>query len=301
MTPERVKRFMLAVNPSGGIRRSLEILDAVRPVFDEAGMDLKVWETEYAGHAADMIHSMDLGELDGFCIIGGDGTLHELVNGLLTRADGATVPVGCIPGGTGNSFMHHLECLDAVKAARRIVRGNRRPIDVARVTTGDETVYCFNIVGWGIVTDINRMAERIRWLGESRYSVSTLAHIVTLRRRRARVILDDEEWEDEFIFLMGCNTRYTGKGMLLAPRARIGDGLIDVVMIRDARRWELLKMFPKVFDGSHLEFPFVEYRQVRSFSVMPSEDEILNLDGELKGSTPFTVDMVPGAFEVFAS
>lgn len=92
-----------------------------------------------------------------------------------------------------------------------------------------------------------------------------------------------------------------GKGDASGPHARIGDGLIDVVFIRDASRWELLKMFPKVFDGTHISFPFVEYHQVRTLSVIPSEDEILNLDGELKGTTPFEVEMIPGAFEVFSS
>lgn len=296
-----MKRLFVAVNPSGGTKRGRRILSEVRPVFDAEGAVLTVLETEYPGHMAEIVHSLDLNEYDGFCMIGGDGTLHELVNGLLSREDGATIPVGCIPGGTGNSFMHHLDCLDAMTAARKIVEGRTKPIDVARVVMGKETVYCFNIVGWGIVTDINRMAEGMRWMGESRYSVSTLAHVAKLKRRKATVVLDGEERQDKFVFVIGCNTRYTGKGMLLAPHARIGDERIDVVLIRDASRWELLKMFPKVFDGSHLDFPFVEYHQARTFSVTPSEDEALNLDGELKGTTPFTVEMVQGAFEVFSS
>lgn len=212
-----MKRLFVVVNPSGGGQQGHRILDGVRPVFDGAGTELTVWETEYAGHVAEMIHSADLNQYDGFCMIGGDGTLHELVNGLLNRADGARIPIGCIPGGTGNSFMHHLDCLDAVDAAHQIVEGHTKPVDLARVTTGGETVYCFNIVGWGIVTDINRMAEKMRWMGENRYSVSTLAHIVNLSRRRGTLILDGEAYDDEFIFVMACNTRYTGKGMLLAP------------------------------------------------------------------------------------
>ncbi|MFQ6673721.1 MAG: diacylglycerol/lipid kinase family protein [Fidelibacterota bacterium] len=294
------KRFILAINPLGGMKKGMGVLEQVKPVFDQAGVDLTIHETEYAGHVGHLVNSMDLSDYDGFCIIGGDGTLHEVVNGLLTRKDGLDIPIGCIPGGTGNSFMHHLDCLDVVESAKRIVAGQSRSIDVARVAMGDEVVYCFNIVGWGIVTDINTMAEKLRWMGGSRYTFTTFVHVARLKWRKAKLIMDGEEYQGDFVFVIGCNTRYTGKGMCLAPRAKLNDGLIDLVVIRDATRRQLLKMFPKVFDGSHLKYPYVEYYQVREFAVVPDEDETLNLDGELKGTTPFEVKMVPGAFRVFA-
>lgn len=294
------KSFILAVNPQGGTKRGLGILEQVKPVFETSQVDLHIRETEYAGHAGNMINEMDLSGCDGFCLIGGDGTLHEVINGLLTRSDKKTVPIGCIPGGTGNSFMHDLDCLDPVEAANRIVGGKTRPIDVAKVSIGQEVVYCFNIVGWGMVTDINMSAEKVRWLGEQRYNVTTLMHVFFLNRRRTKLILDGEEDEDEFIFILGCNTQYTGKGMRMAPRAKLDDGLIDVIVIRDATRRKLLKIFPKVFDGSHVDDPVVEYHQVKKYSLIPQEDDILNLDGELKGSTPFDVEVLSAAFRVFA-
>ena len=294
------KSFILAVNPQGGTKRGLGILEQVKPVFETSQVDLHIRETEYAGHAGDMINEMDLSRCDGFCLIGGDGTLHEVINGLLTRSDKKTVPIGCIPGGTGNSFMHDLDCLDPVEAANRIVGGKTRPIDVAKVSIGQEVVYCFNIVGWGMVTDINMSAEKVRWLGEQRYNITTLMHVFFLNRRRTKLILDGEEDEDEFIFILGCNTQYTGKGMRMAPRAKLDDGLIDVIVIRDATRRKLLNIFPKVFDGSHVDDPVVEYHQVKKYSLIPQEDDILNLDGELKGSTPFDVEVLSAAFTVFA-
>jgi len=294
------KRFILAVNPQGGTKKGLGILEKVRPVFESAGVELNVRETEYAGHTGDMINALDPSGYDGFCLIGGDGTLHEVVNGLLTRADGTQIPIGCIPAGTGNSFMHDLDCLDPVKAAERIVKGIPRAIDVAKVSMGSEVSYAFNIVGWGMVTDINVTAEKCRWLGESRYTVTTLLHVLKLTRRPAKLIFNGEVDEDEFIFVVGCNTQYTGKGMRLAPRAKLDDGLIDLVVVRDASRLKLLKLFPKLFDGSHISDPIVEYHQVKRFSIIPFEDSILNIDGELKGTTPFEVEMVPRAFRVFA-
>ena len=196
--------------------------------------------------------------------------------------------------------MYDMECLDPVEAARRIVSGGITPIDVAEVEMPEEKVYCMNIVGWGMVTDINMSAEKLRWLGEQRYNVTTLLHVMKLKRRSAKLVIEREESEGDFLFTIACNTQHTGRGMKMAPKAELNDGLIDLVLVRDASRLKLLQMFPKVFDGSHIDDPIVEYHQVKEFSITPAENEILNLDGELKGSTPFSVRMIPSAFSVFA-
>lgn len=85
------RSLILAVNPQGGTKRGLGTLERVKPVFESAEVDLDIRETEYAGHAGDMINGMDLSGYDGFCLIGGDGTLHEVINGLLTRDDEKTI------------------------------------------------------------------------------------------------------------------------------------------------------------------------------------------------------------------
>ena len=294
------KKFIILVNPQGGTKQGLDLLEQVKPLFKEVDADLIIRETEYAGHATEIAREIDLEGFTGLCHIGGDGTFHEIINGLLTRSDGKQVPLGFIPGGTGNSFMHDMECLDPVEAARRIVSGGITPIDVAEVEMPEEKVYCMNIVGWGMVTDINMSAEKLRWLGEQRYNVTTLLHVMKLKRHSAKLVIERDESEGNFLFTIACNTQHTGRGMKMAPKAELNDGLIDLVLVRDASRFKLLQMFPKVFDGTHIDDPIVEYYQVKEFSITPAENEILNLDGELKGSTPFSVRMIPSAFSIFA-
>lgn len=293
-------KFILLVNPQGGTKRGLDILNQVRPIFEESGTEIDTIETEFPGHATELARESDLDGIAGLCHIGGDGTFHEIINGLLARPDGEQVPLGYIPAGTGNSFMYDMGCLDPVEAAERIIAGGTTPIDVAEVQMPGEKVYCMNIVGWGMATDINKSAEKVRWLGEQRYNVTTLLHVMKLKQRSAKLVMDGEESEGDFLFTIACNTKHTGRGMKMAPKSELDDGLIDLVLVRDAGRLKLLQMFPKVFDGSHIDDPIVEYHQVRSFSVTPAEDEILNLDGELKGSTPFSVRMIPSAVSVFA-
>jgi diacylglycerol kinase family enzyme len=99
--------------------------------------------------------------------------------------------------------------------------------------------------------------------------------------------------------VLGCNTKYTGKGMLAAPRADVADGKIDVLVVRNASRRQMLRLFQGVFDGSHITLPCVEYYQVQSFRLEPEAEDLVNLDGELKYHAPISVEVCPGAVQIF--
>jgi len=293
-----MSKYYLAVNPHGGVKKGPGILERVKPIFENANAELSILETEYAGHARNMARTVDLDEYDGFCAIGGDGTMHEVINGMMSRNDGKKCPIGLITGGTGNSFMHDLECLDPINAAKRVVTNRRHPIDLAKVNANGETLYAFNIVGWGMPTDINRIAEKMRWLGGQRYNVASLIEIIAFRQRLATLVIEGNRTVGDFGFILGCNTIHTGKGMQMAPLAQLNDGFIDLIVAHKASRLKLFKMFPKVFSGKHIADPIVEYHQVRSFSVIPKEENVLNIDGEIIGSTPIDVEVVPSAIDV---
>lgn len=293
------KRYILVVNPRGGIRRGLAVLEQVRPIFAAAGSELDVRVTEYSGHAGRMARELDLKGYDGFCAIGGDGTVHEVVSGLMKRSEPPAIPLGLIAGGTGNVLVEHLGCTAPAEAVRRILAGRTCSLDVARVTAGDEADYCISLIGWGAVADINRTAEKLRIIGRLRYAVAALWHILRAKRRRAQLVLDGQTCEDDFLLVAACNTRCTGRKMLLAPRAALDDGKIDVVVVRNATRRQMYQMFTRVFDGSHVDLPCVEYHQVRRLSILADCQQPLDLDGENKGSVPVSVEVLPGAMQVF--
>lgn len=296
-----IQRLVVVVNPRGGTRRGLAVLERVTPTFASAGIEMDVRVTERPGHAREIARTLDLTGVDGVCAIGGDGTVHEVADGVLQRGEPIDVALGIIPAGTGNTLAQHLSCEDPLEAARRIVAGETRPLDVVRVTLDDEVIFCVDIVGWGAVSDINANAERLRRLGPSRYGLAALWQILRAKRRRATLTLDGQSIDDEFLFVMACNPKYTGSNMMLAPRAEIGDGKLDVVVVRRATRWQMLKLFSKVFDGSHVALDYVEYHQVRSFSIASQTHDDLDLDGEMHGHTPLSAELLPAALRVFAN
>jgi len=293
-----MKKFYMVVNPEGGLKKGLDILAMVKPIFYDNDSELTILETEFAGHAKEYARDVDYSGYDGFCAIGGDGTMHEVINGMLNRSDGATLPIGLVTGGTGNSFMYDMDCLDPQEAAKRITKGELRTIDVAKVNANGVFYYAFNIVGWGLATEAGELAEKLRWLGGIRYDVASIIEVLKGKKRISKLILDDKTIEEDFVFILGCNTIHTGKGMKMAPFAKLNDGKIDLIIVRNASRLKLLKLFPKLFSGEHVKSPLVDYQQVNSFSIIPNGENGLTIDGELIGHTPVHVEMEPERISV---
>ena len=295
-------KFIITVNPHGGKKLGPRLLNRVKPLFEAKGIELFVVETTFAGHAKELANQLNITEYDGFIGIGGDGTLHEIINGMLSRHDGRKIPIGIIPGGSGNSYMHDLNLTDPLKAAKAIINGKTRSLDTAKVEVNHIIKYSNNMIGWGLVTDVGNQAEHFRWLGTNRYTILSVVEVLRHKSRPATLIMDDKKIEDEFIFIIACNSIHVGKGMKMAPKARLDDGLIDLIVIRSGvSRTRLLQVLPKLFDGSHINEPELEYYQTSQFSLIPETDEILNIDGEIMGSTPIQVNVIPKAFEMFVS
>ena len=293
-----MKKYYLLVNPAGGTKKGMKILEMVKPIFDKSEVHVDIFQTEYAGHANQLANTLDLSGYNGLCAIGGDGTLFEMVNGMLKRKDNQNFPLGLITGGTGNAFMRDLNCLDPIEASERIIKGNLRSVDIARVETPFNIYFSFNIIGWGLVADAGYLAENFRLLGGLRYDVASILEVLKGKRRISRLILDDEVVDDDFVFVIACNTIHTGKAMRIAPNAKFDDGKIDLIIVRNASKTELLKLFPKLFTGEHVKSKLVECRQVQKFSIISDENSSLIIDGELIGSTPVHVTMEPKKINV---
>ena len=294
-------KFLLVVNPQSGKKQSAKILDLVKPVFDSQGVEVSIIRTDFPGHARDLAMSSDLDGYAGFLVLGGDGTFNEVVNGMFARSDGKTFPIGLIPGGSGNSLLHDLGLVDPVAAADAIVAGHTRLIDAAQIQMNGNEQYSTNLIGWGLVTDVGARAEQLRWIGPSRYTAASIIEIFLKKHRQAKLIIDDKAYFEKFTFVVACNSIHVGNGMKMAPYADLDDGLIDILVVdADITRLRLLSVLPKLFDGTHVSEPEVEYYRASSFSLIPETDDILNIDGEMAGSTPITVKMVKQCIEIYA-
>lgn len=293
--------MLLVVNPTGGIRNGLRILKTIKPLFDNGGIELEIVETKYAGHAKDVAKAMDIDKFEGLCLVGGDGTMHEAINGMYSRLDEKKIPIGLIPAGTGNSLMHDMDCLDPSEATSWIIKGYTKKIDLAQINMEHKVVYAFNIIGYGMITDINLRAEGVRWMGDNRYTYAALMEIMGHKLRHAKLTFNGKTYDEKFTFILGSLTQFTGSSMRMGPKAKLDDGLIDISIVRDVSRKQMINLFPKIFTGDHIYSDILEYKQVDGYSIVPDEHDPLNCDGETIGSTPIEVKVLGEELEIFVS
>jgi len=327
MRPPHAKRVMIRnvlimCNPIAGAHRGEKIAKKVVSKFSAKGISAVVMYLNGKGHAEQLCMTVDLKDYDVLCIVGGDGTFHECVNGMIKRTK-ERIPLAIIPAGTGNSFV--LEVLGDSKPGRafhRILRGIYIPMDIFKITFGNkrEVMYSFNSLHWGLASKVNITAERLRWMGNAiRYTTAALVELFKGENTLATVVLEDKEgniteYTESFCLVIANNIITAAKGMKMAPLAKINDGLIDVLLIRSSKTLDLASIFMKTYNGTHTELSSVEYKQVKRFSVTPYKEsnevrdesmndpeiceEVFDIDGELKGITPFECEVIPSVLDV---
>ena len=278
------------INPNSGTKNSIDIYNQCEQKVIDQGHCINKIITTHHMHAHDVIESIS-DDVDQIILFGGDGTAHEVVNGLLKF--NKNVPIGIVPCGSGNSIIHDLDQLAWNVALDAILNINKRKIDVLEVKCGNKIIYAANIAGWGMVTDIGISAEKYRWLGTSRYTLMSIVEVFKYNTRKAKLSVDGDIMDEHFLFIMASNTIHTGKGMKISPEAKIDDGLMDVVIVKAGpSRLKLLNLLPKIFDGTHIKEKEVLYLQAKEIELI-TDEEVLNIDGELKGKTPISIKVLP--------
>ncbi len=293
-------RIALIYNPFAGFGRAKKLLPGVRQEFGHASVKLDLLLTRYRGHATELVRELDLTAYDAVVAAGGDGTLFEVINGYFRNSAKTKPPVGVLPVGTGNAFVRDmgLDKKSRRRAVAIICAGSVRMIDIARYTCGDTTRYFHNVLGFGLVTDIGETAQKVKFLGNVAYTVGVFHRLLGMRTNRARIEFDGRSIERENLFIEVSNTRYTSN-FLIAPQAKIDDGLLDVTLVGSMSRIKLLRAFPKIFDGSHVHLPEVETFTAHRLCITTDTPKRLSPDGELLDQTPVEITCLRQALPVF--
>ena len=292
------KHVQWIANPKGGVGDNVKLAQRACDVLKSHGVGSGVTVTEHAGHARSLVQEIAWEEGHAIGGIGGDGTMHELVNGLMSRRAEERMPLTLLPGGTGNSFLRDLDRIDPEGALEGLAALSSRSIDLFEVRVGPVVRYGFNIIGWGLFSHANELAEALRWMGRRRYDIAALIRLVQNNQFDGRLEFDGQVVGGGFSVLAAANTMYTGLGMKLAPQARLDDGKLDLVFLRNTSRRMLLNLFRGLGTGRHVERPEVEYHQVREFSLVTEEGVSITLDGELIEGGSFAVRVLPGALSL---
>ena len=303
------RRFTFLVNPVSGGGAGPRVVVAVARALREAGREAEVHYTASIDETPDLVAAAVAA--DAVVVsVGGDGMLSS-VAGAVADAGGV---LGLVPAGRGNDFARALGTPSGTaQIAERLLHATPSAVDLLEVRHGGDPDARRHIVAGsvyaGVDARIAALVDRSRWLpSRLQYPLATLVGLATYRPLAARVEIDGEVSEHRVATVVVANSPFYGKGMRIAPRADVGDGELDVVIIEAASRVDLIRSLPKVYDGGHADLAQVTLRRGRRVRVsgafVGGAPAPVGADGEPLTPLPadpgaaLEVELMPGALRV---
>jgi len=261
--------------------------------------------SERPGHLADLAAGAVAEGATHLVVVGGDGTVHEVVDGLGRAGVGAEVEVGVVPLGTGRDFARSMRIPRSIDGALEVVRSGRvRTVDLGRATyatpAGEAQAYFANFAGAGISGGIAARANRTTKAFGGRLSFiwATLAVFSRWQPTEMTYTIAGERRQVLLLEALAMNGDYTAGGMWIAPEASPDDDRFDVVLIGAFSKAEFATTFPKIYRGTHVSHAKVEIVRARELRVDAPSPLPIVLDGEQPGTTPVRFELVPAALRV---
>lgn len=291
------------LNPQSGGGRGIRRGDEIMRELSARGINAVLHHTRSAEHATDLAKGLAIGGVEIIAAAGGDGTIHDVANGILRS--GAKTPLAVIPLGTGNDFAKVVPgAQDRESAYNTLAHPDVRSYDVgyARWPAGDE--YFINGMGTGIDVEVVRQLHRLPALpGPVKYLLGLLRALVSYDPIAVTAILDGERLDRTVMMMAVGNGVCQGGGFYLTPHARPDDGRLELCVIDSLPLWRVPAVLPRVLRGTHAGHGAVTMRSMQHvrFEAAGSAALYFQLDGELKeppGAAWVEVEVKPGALRV---
>ncbi|QXM05779.1 diacylglycerol/lipid kinase family protein [Crassaminicella indica] len=289
------------INPSSGKQIIQKNLDRIigNLILEGIVKYVDVFKMKGKYDALEEVKKLKKGEYDCIIAVGGDGTVNEVVNGVMIGKN--EIPIAILPAGTVNDFAKFLALPIDINGFCNMMRKNeRKKVDVGKV--GNR--YFINVLAGGLLTDVGyKVSSEFKTvLGKYAYYVEGMKEIPRQMLRSINIEIDSEEFkgtEDIFMFII-TNTPSVGGFKKLAPMAKIDDGLFDVCIVKKSDIPEFFSLFLHIMKGEHIKHPRVLYIQTSKIELKSPKDVnvALDIDGEQGGGLPATIEVVPKGIEI---
>jgi diacylglycerol kinase (ATP) len=297
------ERFLAIVNPAAGGGRAAKLAGPALARLREKGLHIDVMASTGPGHATQLAREACGQGYRRFLAVGGDGTAHEILNGVFGGGCSAQrISLGFLPLGTGNSFLRDFTQDGAASSMQALIENRTRRIDLLRLTHSLGETYSFNLLSLGFTADVAAITNRMfKPLGHLGYLLGVIVRVVQLRRRAFKLRCDDDqEWDERrCLFLTFSNSKYTGGTMLIAPHADPADGFIEFVRWGPIGRLGLLRTLPKLYDGTHINHSLASRRAVRRVEFQLPVPVDVMIDGEIAALECRVLQILPGAVDIY--
>lgn len=300
-----ISHAQVIVNPVAGASTTYRKWPKISSLLRHIGLPFDFQYTEGVGHAIELAREAANNGCQLLVAVGGDGTVHEVANGILLSDDLNEPTIGIISTGTGGDFIRSTGIdRDYVKACSSLIGTRRRLIDVGVVKYRKEgqshSRFFINSSGVGFDAAVAETSNRLpKFLGGTiPYVIGLLKSLANYQNKSITISTGDKTESRRVLSVVVANGCYFGGGMRVAPLAAIDDGLLDIITVGDMGKLELLKAFPTIYKGTHIHHPKVDVEKTNQANIGSKEKFLVHADGEFLGEGPVTFGLIPSALSI---
>ena len=281
--------YHLIANPKAGNKKVEKLLKATLKMFDDAGAEYVLHETQYKAHGREIAEELTKEDGVNIIAVGGDGTVHDVLNGI---RDVEKCNFGIIPLGTGNDFAASADVSYKLeKAVKVILNGKTKPTDF--LTVGDKR--CMNVAGVGIDVDVLVRCAKGRGTGRLKYLRSLIVSFFKFHGYEITVECDGEKIEKKILMVVACNGKQFGGGIRICPVAQIDDGKLNLMVVDCFRsKWKILSAFICLLRGRIMRYKHKRHFHTEYAKITTKQPCVVQLDGELYENVDFEVRVCHG-------
>jgi diacylglycerol kinase (ATP) len=298
----QVRHVVVAINPTAAFGKNADAGARAVGVFRDAGLTVTELRAESFELLTGKLTLALRATPDALVVVGGDGMVSLAVNAIATTS----IPLGIVPAGTGNDLARGLGLVvgdvpASITALLAAFDREPRRIDLGHITSIDRSRerWFAGILSAGFDAIVNERANAMRWpKGKSRYTWALLRELLALKPTTYSLEANGRQWDEQAVLISIANNTHMGGGMEVAPDASVTDGLLDIFVLRPLSRLRFLRLFPRVFAGTHVTEPEVVIERT-SEVILGAPGIVAYADGERVWELPLRVTVVPAAVRVF--
>lgn len=284
-------KHIILVNPVAGRKKGKKYGLRIQQLLSKNNILSTIYISEYETHLTKIAKELALQEKCRFYSIGGDGTLNEIIQGIM-NTDSEIVVTAC---GTGNDFIKSISSYFSMrKIIKSSLNSNSKKIDVIKLNNNR---YCINVLNAGFDALIAQNLSKFRWVplvnGKTKYNLAIIYTLFSNKNFKMKIRLNKKIYKQNFTLIAICNGKYYGGGVKPSPNAEVNDGKLDVCMIDSTSFFTKLKLLPKYKTGNHLNLKQVNLVQTDKLTIVSNKKFPISIDGEILYTNKLKCEIIP--------
>jgi len=288
------QKCIILINLMAGRGKSRRKLSKLIIALSKYNISFEIRQTKAPRHGIEIARDVILQGYRKIVAVGGDGTINEVINGIMLSGKNSETTVGIIPLGGGNDFSKNFGIPSNIEEAVKILKANKtQMIDVGKI----DDRYFINSLGAGFDAEVALFATKISFLnGLPRYLFAVLAALLNLKFHKWEIIADSKKIVSTYLLISFGNGKYCGGGFKLNPGAVIDDGFLDVCLVEKVSPFKILTLLSTVIKGEHIGKKEVEIIRTKRFEINSNQKIPIYFDGEiplLKNNKHLIIQLIP--------